>query len=275
MGCDKIETMLKKKEHTELKIRCLDKGYVRLVTWMPWAMGEAYQIISEGGSHDALVERLEQNDLTVVNAARVSFLKESYELTDKDVRLIRFLAGRYETSPFRHAILSFEVKAPLMVARQWFKYRVGSTHTDDAGFDDPMYARNESSRRYVTSEPEFYIPSKWRSPPANRKQGSGEEPVDCEDRWMDALVQYIEEGLRLYHSAIKVIAPEQARLFLPAYSLYLTWRWTASLAAVAHFLNERLADKAQAEIREYAYAVWRLAQFAYPISLAALVEGGE
>jgi len=257
----------------ELKICCLDKGYVRLVTWMPWAMGEAFEIIRGGGSRDALVERLDQNDLVVVNAARVSFLKESYELSEKDVRLIRFLAGRDETSPFRHALLSFEVKAPLMVARQWFKYRVGSTHTDDAGFDDPMYARNESSRRYVTAEPEFYVPSEWRSPPPNKKQGSGEAPVACPDRWTDALTRYIDEGIRLYNSAIKTIAPEQARLFLPAYGLYLTWRWTASLAAVAHFLNELLADKAQAEIREYAHAVWRLTQFAYPVSLAALVEG--
>jgi thymidylate synthase (FAD) len=106
-------------------INVLDKGYVRLVNVM--------------GS-----------DLSVVNSARVSYDKESTELSEKDARLIRFLAREGHTSPFRHATLQFEMYAPLMVARQHWKYIVGSDHTMDAW--------NESSRRYVTEEPAFYIP---------------------------------------------------------------------------------------------------------------------
>ena len=105
----------------------LDKGYVRLVDVM--------------GS-----------DLSVVNSARVSYDKQVDELGDKDTGLIRFLAREGHTSPFRHASLQFEVYAPLMVARQWWKYIIGSSHQDN------MAAWNESSRRYITEEPEFYDP---------------------------------------------------------------------------------------------------------------------
>jgi len=113
-------------------IQVLDKGYVRLVN----SMG---------------------SDLTVVNAARVSYSKESFELNEKDIRLIKFLAREGHTSPFRHAILQFEIYAPLMVARQWWKYVVGSAHYEGTG--DSLEAWNESSRRYITEEPQFYIPS--------------------------------------------------------------------------------------------------------------------
>ncbi|HID1463651.1 TPA: FAD-dependent thymidylate synthase [Staphylococcus aureus] len=128
-------------------INVLDKGYVRLVNHM--------------GS-----------DLTVVNSARVSYAKESKELNDKDVKLIKFLAREGHTSPFRHVIAQYEVYAPLMVARQWWKYVIGSSHQEGTG--DSFDAWNESSRRYITEEPTFYIPSskEWRSKPKNSKQGS-------------------------------------------------------------------------------------------------------
>src|SRR5690625_4780429 len=127
------------------KIDVLDKGYIRLVD----VMGD---------------------DRTVVNAARVSFDKKTEELTERDERLIRFLAREGHDSPFRHASLQFEVYAPLMIARQWWKYVVGSDHIMDAW--------NESSRRYITENEEFYVPQadEWRSYPDDVKQGSG-EPV--------------------------------------------------------------------------------------------------
>src|SRR5690606_39915056 len=111
------------------------------------------------------------NDLTVANAARVSYDKESNEMSAKDERLIKFLAREGHTSPFRHASAQFEVYAPLMVARQWWKYVVGSDHVMDAW--------NESSRRYITEEPAFYVPAvdERRSAPEHSKQGSG-EPVE-------------------------------------------------------------------------------------------------
>ena len=133
-----------------MKIDVLDKGYVRLVDTMG-------------------------TDLSVANAARVSYDKESILREDgsliiADQRLIKFLWNEKHTSPFRHAAMTFEVYAPLFVARQWWKHTVASTHIDDQN------GWNESSRRYITEKEEFYIPkgSDWRSKPENSKQGSGE-----------------------------------------------------------------------------------------------------
>ena len=231
------------------KIDVLDKGYVRLVDVM--------------GS-----------DLTVANSARVSYDKESKELTEKDIRLIKFLARENHTSPFRHAILQFEVYAPLMVARQWFKYIVGSSHLEPTG--DNMTAWNESSRRYITEEPTFYIPKQgeWRSAPENSKQGSG-EPIDIKigEQHTKALMNYVKLGEDLYEQALhNGICAEQARLFLPAYGMYVRWYWTASLQSVAHFLNQRLAHDAQKEIQEYAEAVYELTKPHFPVSIGELVK---
>jgi thymidylate synthase (FAD) len=237
-----------------LKIDCLDKGYVRLVD----SMG---------------------SDLSIVNAARVSFEKESTQLTPKDERLIHFLVEHGHTSPFRHATLEFEIRAPLMVARQWFKYRVGSHHmedanVDDSGFNDPLYARNESSRRYVTEEPEFYSDVQWLEAPENRKQGSG-MPLDTDamEKWSTILSLHQSMGKQWYEAAIKAgICPEQARLFLPAYGLYIRWRWTCSLLAVVHFLNQRLHHDAQSEIRQYANGVYELVRQVFPVSIRELTQ---
>lgn len=229
-------------------INVLDhKGYVRLVDTM--------------GS-----------DLTVVNSARVSYSKESLELTESDKRLIRFLAREGHTSPFRHAMLQFEISAPLMVARQHWKYVVGSSH------QDPMVAWNESSRRYITESCEFYIPQKdeWRSKPENSKQGSGENIGTFDgDELTQALVKYVQQGEDLYEWAMNDlnVAPEQARLFLPAYGMYVKWYWTASLQGVAHFLNQRLEHDAQFEIQAYAKAVYELAKPYFPESFEHLVKG--
>ena len=223
-------------------INVLDNGYVRLVNVM--------------GS-----------DLTVANSARVSYDKESKELTERDIRLIKFLAREGHTSPFRHAILQFEVYAPLMVARQWWKYVVGSDHVMDAW--------NESSRRYITEYPAFYIPKadEWRSAPENSKQGSGEPLPDDNGQWTTLLRKYIEVGVVFYEQAmIEGICAEQARLFLPAYGMYVRWYWTASLQSVAHFLNQRLAHDAQKEIQEYAEAVYELTKPHFPVSIGELVK---
>jgi thymidylate synthase (FAD) len=225
------------------QINVLDKGYVRLVNHM--------------GS-----------DLTVVNAARVSFDKESHELSQRDERLINFLAKHDHTSPFRHATLQFEVYAPLMVARQWWKYVVGSDHVMDGW--------NESSRRYVTEEPTFYVPKEdeWRSAPENSKQGSG-EPVDAfyiGEHFTRDLIDCIERGIALYESALEHgICAEQARLFLPAYGMYVRWRWTASLQSVCHLIQQRVSHDAQKEFQEYAKAVLQLTRELFPVSVSALI----
>lgn len=206
------------------------------------------------------------SDLTVVNAARVSYNKRKEELDEKDIRLIKYLAEHGHTSPFRHAILQFEVYAPLMIARQWWKYVVGSDHVMDAW--------NESSRRYVTEEPVFYVPDhyKWRSAPKNAKQGSGEPvPFRLGHTAMCRLIQTIKQAEENYKWALENgICAEQARLFLPAYGMYIRWYWTASLQSVAHLINQRMAEDAQAEFREYAKAVYQLAKPHFEHSLKEL-----
>ena len=221
----------------------LDKGYVRLVDTMG-------------------------TDLTVVNAAKVSYDKASHEMDEKAERLISFLAREGHTSPFRHIALQFEIYAPLMVARQHWKYIVGSDHTMDSW--------NESSRRYVTEEPTFYIPqaNEWRSAPENKKQGSS-EPVSAEigSYYTKQLMRIIDEAETQYESAMgDGICAEQARLFLPAYGMYVRYYWTASLQSVSHFLNQRLAHDSQVEIQEYAKAVKELAIEKFPVSLAELLK---
>jgi len=226
----------------ELSIKkVLDKGYVRLVDVM--------------GS-----------DLSVANAARASFAKESTALSAADARLIDYLARENHMSPFRHAFMTFEIKAPLMVARQHWKYVIGSDHTMDSW--------NESSRRYVTSEPEFYIPSQeqWRLAPDNKKQGSG-GPLDP---WTGTLLSqqledYIQQGEALYNMAMQNgVAAEQARLFLPAYGMYVIYRWSCSLQSVALFLNQRLEEESQREIQDYARAVKDLIIDKFPVSIPLL-----
>lgn len=225
-------------------LKVLDKGYVRLV--------------------DVL-----GSDLTVANAARVSYAKESKELSNQDIKLIEFLAREDHTSPFRHAMLQFEVYAPLMVARQWWKYIVGSSHLE--GIGDSLNAWNESSRRYITEEPTFYVPEKdqWRSKPENSKQGSG-EPIQWElgEKHTKKLMEIIDQGINSYEEAMKDgVCAEQARLFLPAYGMYVRWYWTASLHSVAHFIQQRIAHDAQKEIQEYAKAILTLATAKFPVAL--------
>jgi len=175
------------------------------------------------------------------------------------------------SSPFRHASLQFEVYAPLMIARQWWKYAIGSDHVMDAW--------NESSRRYITENEEFYIPSadEWRSYPDDVKQGSGEPIEEYKgDSYSRALELQVKRGERLYNEAMADgIAPEQARLFLPAYGMYVRWYWTASLQSVAHLIKQRTADDAQYEFRLYAEAVRELAKERFPVSLEALLKEGK
>lgn len=230
------------------KINVLDSGYVRLVD----AMG---------------------TDLTPVNAARVSYAKESKVLTERDVRLIKFLARENHTSPFRHAIAQFEIYAPLMVARQWWKYIVGSAHQEGTG--DSLDAWNESSRRYITEEPVFYVPGadEWRSAPENSKQGSGDFiRWELGEEATYRLMSAVDRGMADYEWALaKGICAEQARLFLPAYGMYVRWYWTASLQSIAHFLAQRLEHDAQAEIQAYAKAVLTLIEARFPVSIGELL----
>lgn len=228
-------------------IGVLDKGYVRYIDHMG-------------------------TDLSVVNAARASYEKESLEFENRDEKLLHFLVRENHTSPFRHAVISFEINAPLMIARQWYKHVVGSMH--DEAENDPFFAWNEASRRYVTEDEKMYLPQpgEWRRKPANSKQGSGGPLSEAEGKvWTKTLDAYQKRGLELYHMAMESgVAPEQARLFLAAYGLYVKWRWTTSLAAVVHFIQLREAHDAQGEIQQYASAVKDITAVVFPKSVALL-----
>lgn len=227
----------------KIKISVLDKGYVRLVDQLG-------------------------NDTSVVNAARVSYDKESKGFDEKDAKLLQFLIREGHTSPFRHAALTFEVYAPLFVARQWWKYAVSSTHVEEQN------GWNESSRRYITEEELFYIPAdhQWRSKPESSKQGSGDPiPMELGTEFTSELIDTVVRGTELYNRALQYnIAPEQARLFLPAYGLYVRWRWTVSLQGAMTFLEQRLGHDAQIEIQEYAKAVKSLSAQAFPATFRAI-----
>jgi len=220
--------------------KVLDNGYVKLVDVM--------------GS-----------DLSVVNAARVSYDKESTSLNNKDIKLIDFLIREHHDSPLRHAAMSFEIYAPLEIKNQWIKHAVASTHVDD------QYAWNESSRRYVTETPTFYIPNQFSLAPDDSKQGAGDfMDQDTSNKWQTMLDSFYMRGYELYEQAMADgIAPEQARLFLPAYGLYVRWRWTASLHALLNFITLRLGHGAQNEIIEYGKIIASLVGEHFPSTTEA------
>jgi thymidylate synthase (FAD) len=207
------------------------------------------------------------SDIDIVNSARVSFDKEVSSIGDKDISLINYLVKNRHDSVFRHCAMTFEVYAPLMVARQWYKHAVASTHLDD------QMGWNESSRRYVTEKEEFYVPkvNEWRSTPENKKQGSGDSVnPEIGAKNLQRLRASVERGIRDYQEALSDgVAPEQARLLLPAYAMYVRWRWTASLNALLHFVSLRIDGHAQYEIQQYANIVNDIVMEHYPLTTKA------
>lgn len=198
--------------------------------------------------------------LKVVNAARVSFLKETKELSDKDEKLVKFLIDHEHFSTLRHSYFTFRVKAPLCVFRQWWKYQIASQFIENenvGSIEIVDTSWNEQSARYVEFEPEFYIPEIIRIQSKNNKQGSsgklealasGVDPVDffrnvCDFQYQNYKAIVDAGG-----------AKEQARMLLPQ-NIYSECIWTCSLQTVMHFLHQRLKEDAQWEIRQYANAV--------------------
>ena len=186
-------------------------------------------------------------DLSVVNAARVSFAKESNEFSDKDEKLIKYLAKHNHWSPFGHASLQFRIKAPIFVARQLVKHQVGLVW-------------NEVSRRYVDDEPEFYIPKEWRLKADDKKQGSSEETIEYN---IDGSIQFVKQT---YDNLLKAgVAPEMARMVLPQ-NLYTEWYWSGTLMAFARVCNLRCAKDTQWETQQIANQIHYEARQLFPIS---------
>lgn len=233
------------------KIKLFDKGYVDLVDHMG-------------------------DDLTVVNAARVSFDKESAwdydeealkkvtghnwqadrlraefkKLSEKDEKLIEYLAKHGHWTPFAHPQITLRIKAPISIRTQFFKHKQG-------------FVENEISRRYVSFDPEFYIPQ-WRGEPKNGAKQGSDDFITLSSEATEAYKNSVETCLETYINLLDVgVAPEQARFVLPQ-AMYTEWYWTGSLAAYARFYKQRIDDHAQWEIRQYAEEIGNLITPLFP-----------
>lgn len=216
------------------------------------------------------------DDLSVVNAARVSFDKVSewdvkyhsddnpfdfsQHLSDADTRLINYLARNNHWTPFAHTSISLRMGAPVPIRTQCFKHKQG-------------FVENEESRRYISSRPEVFVPDCFRSAPVgNVKQGSGGVHYDSHE-WMLVYKRKTNSAVDTYMAMIEDnVAPEQARFILPQ-GCIVNWIWTGNLASYARFYRERTYDKAQKETQDLARMVAEIIEPLYPISWAALTEG--
>jgi len=211
------------------------------------------------------------SDLSVVNAARVSFHKKSHweytetdpthggktfddaHLSGADQKLIKYLAKHGHWSPFAHAFVSLRIKAPIFVARQLVKHQVGLSW-------------NEVSRRYVDDEPEFFIPIEWRGKPENSKQGSSgviKLPDENDDYYVEST---LNASFNLYEYLLNVgVAPEQARMVLPQNTM-TEWIWSGSLMAFARVCKQRLDPHAQQETQEVAMKIAAIIEPLFPVS---------
>lgn len=210
------------------------------------------------------------SDLSVVNAARVSFDKSSdwqigyngKQLNDADKRLIKYLATHNHWSPFSHAFASFRIKAPIFVARQLVKHTVGLSW-------------NEVSRRYVSTEPEFYLPKTWRKAADNVKQGSSDEASEYSENFEDSVYNLMDEALINYNWAIQNgICPEQARMILPQNTM-TEWIWSGSLYAFARVCNLRLDSHTQQETQTVARLIDSYMIELFPESWEVLVNDND
>ena len=212
----------------------------------------------------------------VCNAARVSFSKDtewdrdeeaisrlkksgsSYheedvrKLSERDTKLIRYLAKHNHWTPFAHPQITLRIKAPISIRTQFFKHKQG-------------FVENEISRRYVSFEPEFYFPY-WRGKPKdNAKQGS-DDFIAIEGKIIKNHTDAVKLCLHTYNELLRDgVAPEQARFILPQ-AMYTEWYWTGSLAAYARFYKQRIDEHAQWEIRQYASAIGKLIRPLFPVS---------
>tara|TARA_R110002074_G_scaffold38906_1_gene105048 strand:+ start:138 stop:827 length:690 start_codon:yes stop_codon:yes gene_type:complete len=224
----------------------------------------------------ALIDHM-GTDLSVANAARVSFSKESdWEsitpagpvpgvLKQSDEKLIKYLAKHNHWTPFGHCSVSFRIKAPVFVARQLGKHQVGLVW-------------NEVSRRYVDSQPEFYFPKKWRGKPTDKKQGSSEEEVEINPvtgtgpSLVDDYEQAIKRCMWAYDQLLrKEVAPEMARMVLPQ-SMFTEWYWTGSLMAFSRVCSLRIKEDVQKETRDVAQMIDKECAKLFPVSWEQLMK---
>jgi thymidylate synthase (FAD) len=229
-------------------------------------MTTKFTVLDKG--HVEYIEHM-GSDLMVANAARVSFAKTSEwetaengtrRLSQRDQKLIKYLAEHNHWTPFAHPQITLRIKAPIFVRTQLFKHKVGFTE-------------NEVSRRYVTAEPEFYTPD-WRSAPTDgAKQGSSDFMYDPVVEDLDRVYNRIAlDSVEIYKTLLKEgVAPEQARALLPQ-GTYTEWWWTGSLSAYARVFKQRIDTHAQWEVQQYAAAIGKILEPLFPHSWQILTK---
>lgn len=211
------------------RIDVLDKGYVELLDMMP---------------HPATGV---SGDLSIVNAARVSFLGES-KGTEADKKLLFYLLRNQHTSPFEMVKFKFRTHAPLITYWQWVRHR--TFHY--------MNANAQSGRYTPFEEDDFYVPDVWRKQSKSNKQASeGELEGEISDELTQKLLAHYDRGFELYKEALETgVSKEMARLFLPGFSVYYTWVMSVDAFNLMNFIRLRIASDAQYEIRVYAQAIY-------------------
>ncbi len=209
------------------RVDVLDKGWIELIDFLPHPASNI------------------SGDLAIVNAARVSFLGESKgDVQDK--RLLFYLLRHRHTSPFEMVEFKFRCHAPLVTWWQWVRHR--------------MWNFNAQSGRYTPfREDDFYVPDIWRLQAKDNKQASDGQVTDEQNQVLNAqLLEHYENGYRLYQNALDAgVSREQARLFLPGFSVYYTWVMKVDAHNLMHFLRLRMASDAQYEIRVYADTIYQ------------------
>lgn len=197
------------------------------------------------------------SDLTVVNAARVSFNKHHFDLTDGDKRLIEYLADHNHWTPFAHTSVTLHFKVPIFVARQIMKHQVG-------------FVVNEVSRRYVSDAPDFFTPYEWREKDDNVKQGSKIHGISNQDEVDGRYEKYLEMAYDLYLMMLENgVCPEQARMVLPQ-SMYTEFWMTGSVAAWARMYSLRTKPDTQFETRAAVSGINDLISTKFPLSWEAM-----
>ena len=219
---------------TPTKIQIDKDGFVELVDWMG-------------------------NDLSVVNAARVSYNRESTEFNERDEKLLKYLWTNHHTSPFRHTFLSFKVRLPIFVLRQWQKHEIGCAWRFDL---------NEQSGRYTELKHGYFRPDTWRLQDTKNKQSSFGSLSIEDSQKASTLLDFAYFTMdQVYHQLLEMgVAKEQARIVLPV-STYTECIWTGSLQAIMHFLTLRTKPSAQYETRMYAEGIAQLTKTKFPKSM--------
>jgi thymidylate synthase (FAD) len=220
--------------------------------------------LKDGKSLVALIDSM-GNSLSVVNDARQSFDNRKEQWDEKDEKLLNYLAREHHTSPFRGVVFKWQVKAPLFVARQWWKHTVASTYVDD------QLGWNEKSFRYCSAEDaQFYMPDQFLGQSeSNRQASAGPVSTSAQSRARLFYVQGVATAKAAYEELIAMgVSKEQARAILPP-AMYTSFVWTCSLQALLHFISLRIGKGAQYEIVAYAEALLELARPIAPEAFAA------